>query len=67
MDRLFGWGVKRLTTRIHYDQKTSRSSAAYGNKKIYRTVRESATMQNVYMIDKEHAHLMAKQAVGHQI
>jgi len=24
-------------------------------------------MQNVYMIVKEHAHLMAKQAVGHQI
>jgi hypothetical protein len=39
----------------------------YGNKKIYRPVRESATMQIVYMIDKEHAHLMAKQAVGHQI
>jgi len=67
MDRLFGWGVKRLTARIHYDQKTSWSGAAYGHKKIYRTVRESVTMQNVYMIVKEHAHLMAKQAVGHQI
>jgi hypothetical protein len=54
---------------MHYDQKTSRSSAAYwgGGGKIYRTVRESATIQNVYMIDKEHAHLMAKHAVGHQI
>lgn len=38
-----------------------------GGGKIYRTVRESATIQNVYMIDKEHAHLMAKHAVGHQI
>ena len=67
MDRLFGWGVKRLTARIHYDQKTSWSSAACGNKKIYHTVRESATMQNVHMIVKERVHLMAKQAAVHQI
>jgi hypothetical protein len=67
MDRLFGLGVKSLTTRIHYYQKTKRSSTAYENEKIYRTVRESTANAKCTHGGQRTAHLVAKQDVGHKL
>jgi hypothetical protein len=67
MDRPFDLGVKSLTTRIHYNQKTKRSNATHENKKIYRTVRESATNVKCTYGRQITAHSMAKQAVGHKV